>query len=239
MPETRVHADSGELAEAVAEALITRLAEIQAEDRIPVVGLTGGSIAREIHRAVAVSRNGFEVDWDRVDFWWGDERYVDAHSGDRNAGQARGDLLDHVDVDPARVHEMPSLDSGMSLEEAAEAYSDTLRAKGRGEFDVLFLGIGPDGHVASLFPHNRALGVEGRIAVAVSDSPKPPTARISLTFAALNRSRAVWFVASGQSKADAVAAALGDADVRQIPARGVSGSEETLWWLDADAAGTP
>lgn len=236
-PETRIHDSSDHLAEAVAEALIARLAQIQAEDRVPVVGLTGGSIARKVHKRVASSLNGFEVDWDRVDFWWGDERYVDAHDEERNAGQARRDLLDHVGVDPSRVHEMPSSDSGLTLEEAAEAYSDELRSKGGGEFDVLFLGIGPDGHVASLFPEHPALGVEDRVAVAVPDSPKPPAARVSLTFGALNRSREVWFIASGAAKAEAVAAALGEADVRHVPARGVSGSEETLWWLDADAAG--
>lgn len=234
--DLRRHADADALAEAVAEALISRLSEIQAEGRVPTVGLTGGSISRLVHRKLASSMNGFDVDWDEVDFWWGDERFVDSHDDERNAGQARRDLLDHVDVDPARVHEVPATDSGMSLEEAAESYSTSLRSEGSGDFDVLFLGIGPDGHVASLFPGHPALDVEDRIAVAVPDSPKPPPARVSLTFGALNRSQAVWFVASGSEKADAVASALSGSDHHEIPARGVSGSEETVWWLDDSAA---
>lgn len=234
--DVRRHASADALAEAVAEALIVRLSEIQAEGRVPSVGLTGGSISRLVHRRLASSMNGFDVDWDEVDFWWGDERFVDSHDEERNAGQARRDLLDQVDVDPARVHEVPGVDSGMTPEEAADAYSATLRAEGAGAFDVLFLGVGPDGHVASLFPHHPALEVDDRVAVAVDDSPKPPPARVSLTFAALNRSRAVWFVASGAEKADAVAGALGGTDVRELPARGVRGSEETLWWVDEQAA---
>src|SRR3954454_11537089 len=115
--ETRVFSGNDLLAEAVAEALIERLAAIQTEGRVPSVCLTGGTIAGLVHRRVASSLNGFDVDWDEVDFWWGDERYVDATSADRNAVQARRDLLDHMDVDPERVHEMPSRDSGLTLDE--------------------------------------------------------------------------------------------------------------------------
>lgn len=236
-PETRLHADADALADAVAEALVARLIEIQLEGRVPSIALTGGTIARLVHRKAAASMNGLDVDWDEIDFWFGDERYVAAGSDERNAGQARADLLDRVEADPVRVHEMPALDSGLSLEEAAQDYSDALRNQGNGAFDVLFLGIGPDGHVASLFPEHPALDVEGQIAVAVPDSPKPPPARVSLTLAALNRSRAVWFVASGPEKADAVARGLSSGEVRQVPARGVMGSEETVWWLDEAAAG--
>lgn len=235
--DVRRHADADALAEAVAEALIARLSEIQAEGRVPSVALTGGGISRLVHRKLASSMNGFDVDWDEVDFWWGDERYVDSHDEERNAGQARRDLLDHVDVDPARVHEVPGLESGLSIDEAAEAYSATIRAQGNGSFDVLFLGIGPDGHVASLFPGHGVLAVDDRVAVGVPNAPKPPPARISLTFGALNRSESVWFVASGEQKADAVAAALAGSDVQEVPARGVRGARETVWWVDEPAAG--
>jgi 6-phosphogluconolactonase len=98
------------------------------------------------------------------------------------------------------------------------------------------LGIGPDGHVASLFPGHEALDVDDRIAVGVTDSPKPPPARISLTFPALNRARSVWFLVSGEGKADAVARALGGADLHEIPAAGVSGQEETIWFLDRESS---
>ena len=235
--EVRRSADPDALAEAVAAALIARLAEVQAEGRVPSVALTGGSIAERIHRAVARSIDGLDVDWSEVDFYFGDDRYVDSWSEDRNALAARRDLLDRVGVDPGRVHEMPARDSGLTLEDAAEAYADTVRANGTGEFDVVMLGMGPDGHVASLFPGHPALDVDDRIAVAVTGSPKPPPERLSLTFPALNRTRAVWFVVSGEGKAEAVAKAhLPAADRHDVPAAGVSGREESIWWLDEGAA---
>ena len=99
------------------------------------------------------------------------------------------------------------------------------------------LGVGPDGHVASLFPGHPALDVDDAIAVAVHDSPKPPPDRIRLTFSALNRARCVWFLVSGEEKADAVAAALAEGtDLHDVPAAGVTGHEETIWFLDRDAA---
>jgi 6-phosphogluconolactonase len=98
------------------------------------------------------------------------------------------------------------------------------------------LGVGPDGHVASLFPGHEALDATDAVAVAVHDSPKPPPDRVSLTFEALDRARAVWFLVSGDGKADAVAAALAGGDLHEVPARGVSGEQETLWLLDEAAA---
>lgn len=237
--EVRVSSGPDELADAVASALIQRLAEVQAEGRVPSVALTGGSIAERIHRAVATSIDGLDVDWSEVDFFFGDERYVDSWSDERNALGARRDLLDRVGVDPSRVFEIPATDSGLTGDEAADRYSATIRAHGSGEFDIVMLGVGPDGHVASLFPGHPALDVDDRIALAVTDSPKPPPERITLSFGALNRTRAVWFVVSGEAKAEAVARARKPgADVHDVPAAGVTGREETIWWLDEGAAGT-
>ncbi|KRF17100.1 6-phosphogluconolactonase [Nocardioides sp. Soil797] len=235
-PQTRVSENADALAEAVAEALIARLAQIQAAGRVPTVGLTGGTIASLVHRKVASSLNSFDVEWDEVDFWWGDERYVDSSSDDRNAKQARRDLLDHVDVDPSRVHEMPASDSGLTLTDAADAYAATMREQGAGAFDVLMLGLGPDGHIASLFPGSPQLDASDAIAVAVPDSPKPPPERVTLTFDAMSRTHAVWFLVSGAEKAEAVARSLSDTDLHTSPAVGVSGDEETIWWLDRAAA---
>jgi 6-phosphogluconolactonase len=98
------------------------------------------------------------------------------------------------------------------------------------------LGMGPDGHVASLFPGHPALDVDDRIAVAVRDSPKPPPERISLSFSALNRSRSVWFLVTTEEKAEAADLAIRGADVHDVPAAGVRGRDETVWFLDAAAA---
>jgi 6-phosphogluconolactonase len=233
--KVEVQPDAAALATAVAGELLSRLAGIQTAGEVPTIVLTGGTIADAVHHELVRLTPGSEVDWSRVDIWWGDERYVEPTSGDRNAGQARLALLDHVPVDPARVHEMPDSTFG-AIEDAAASYSDELRSHGSGEFDIVMLGIGPDGHVASLFPGSPQLDVDDRIAVAVTGSPKPPPERISLTFAALNRTSSVWFLVSGKAKADAVAAAFGGADLYEIPAAGVSGNEETIWFVDHEAA---
>ena len=235
-PVVRRHEDAGTLVGDLASALLDRLATAQQRGEVPQVALTGGSIAEELHRELARRAASSSVDWSRVVFWWGDERFVPADSPDRNARQAREAFLDHVGVDEAHVHEVPASDQVASAEESAEAYSATMRSEGAGFFEVLMLGIGPDGHCASLFPGHPALGATDAIAVAVHDSPKPPPDRVTLTFEALERSRAVWFIASGEGKAEAVARALAaDGTVEETPARGVRG-DETVWWLDEAAA---
>jgi 6-phosphogluconolactonase len=224
-----------EVAADVGRRLLGLLTEVQLRGEVPSVALTGGSIADRLHREVARLSPGSNVDWSRVDLWWGDERFVEADSPERNVGQARAALLDHVAVDRERVHEVPAAGS-MSLERAAAAYAEEVRTQAGDMFDLVFLGIGPDGHVASLFPGRPELDVDDTVAVPVSGSPKPPPERISLTFPALNRAREVWFIVAGSEKAEAVASALGGADVHQTPAAGVHGQARTLWFVDDDAA---
>jgi 6-phosphogluconolactonase len=238
--DVHVLADAETLASEVARRLIERLAAVQAEGRVPALGLTGGTIAERLYDRIARLHDAGAdeaLDWSRVDFWWGDERYVPAADEQRNAGQARAALLDRVPVAQSRVHEMPASDGPYDdVEAAAAAYSDEVRNQGSGAFDVLLLGLGEDGHVASLMPGHPQLDVHDRIAVAVTDSPKPPPVRISLTYDALNRSREVWFIVSGEGKAQAAARALGGADLHEIPAAGVHAEERTMWFLDEPAA---
>ncbi len=235
-PRIEVHESADLLATAVAGELLARLADAQTGGE-PHVGLTGGSIADAVHHELGRLSAVSEVDWSRVVFWWGDERFVEPASDDRNERQAREAFLDLVDVDPAKIHPMPSTESAASVEEGAVAYGDEVRRHGSGDFEVLMLGIGPDGHIASLFPGFPQLDVDDRIAVPVTDSPKPPPERISLTFAALNRAKSVWFLVSGTEKAEAVARALADGtDPHNCPAAGVTGVDETIWFLDRPAA---
>ena len=248
-PTVEVHADGKALAAAVAGEVLRRLASAQARGEVPNVGLTGGSIAEAIHAELGRRGPAADVDWSRVVFWWGDERYVAADSPDRNARAARDSFLDVVGADPAHVHEAPATDSGLSLAEAAASYGETVRREGSGAFEILMLGVGPDGHVASLFPGHPALDVDDQVAIAVPDSPKPPPERITLSFSAFERSRAIFFVVSGAEKADAVARALAPdgspgATVHDTPARGVTGlpaspdhpATELTWFLDRPAA---
>jgi len=235
MTEVSVVADAETLARTVAEQLLDRLGSIQAAGRVPSIALTGGTIAAEIYRALAqLDSDG--VDWTQVDFWWGDERYVAADSSDRNDRGVELDLLDVVGADPARVHAMPAADeSHADVATAASAYAQELRTHGGDQFDLVLLGLGPDGHVASLFPGFPQLDAHA-IAVPVTGSPKPPPERITLTFTALNRTREVWFVVSGEDKAEAVSRSLADdGSVNATPARGIT-CENRTWWLDEPAA---
>lgn len=234
-PRIEVHPDAGALATAVAGELLTRLAGAQASGHEPHIALTGGTIAEAVHQELARLAPATEVDWAKVVVWWGDERFVAPDSTDRNALGARAAFLDALGA--TQVHEMPATTDAADAEAGAAAYGEKLRALGSGEFEVVMLGVGPDGHIASLFPGQPQLDVTDRAAVAVTDSPKPPPERISLTYPTLNRARAVWLLVSGDGKSEAVAAALAaDGDVHATPARGVAGHDETVWFLDRDAA---
>lgn len=243
VPQVRRSADPDELAERVAATLMIRIAWIQQTGRVPSVVLTGGSVAVRIHSAVASSQDRDLVDWSRVDFWFGDERFVPADHPDRNAGQAAAAMLDHLPIDPARVHVMAPSDGqyGDDVEAAASAYAQELRkVAGPGDvdtptFDILMLGIGPDGHCASLFPGRHEM-YDDRPVVAVRDSPKPPPTRITLTMGPLRRARELLWVAAGDDKAQAVRDALSGADPVDVPAAGPRGLERTLWFLDTEAA---
>lgn len=237
--QVEVHPDAPALATAIAGALLRRIVEAQADGGVPRICLTGGSIAGAAHHELARLAPTSDADWSRVELWWGDERFVEPGSPARNAGAARSAFVDALGVPAERVHEMPSTHDAPDLAAGGAAYAETVRAHG-GEFEVTMLGVGPDGHVASLFPGRAELLVVVRDVVVVPDSPKPPPERITLSLGALNRSRAVWLLASGESKAEAVARALSGAEpaptVSELPAVGVHGTVETVWFLDRAAA---
>ena len=182
VPLVEVHEDAAALATSVAGELLTRIADAQTSGHVPHIVLTGGTIADAVHHEIARLSPGSDVDWSRVDLWWGDERFVGPDDQDRNAGQARRAFLDAVGVDQAHVHEMASTATASSAAEGAAAYAAELAAHGTDGFEVVMLGVGPDGHVASLFPDRPELDSTDPV-VAVADSPKPPPERISLTLA--------------------------------------------------------
>ena len=236
-PRIEVHIDAADLATAVAGELIARLEAAQARGEEPQIGLTGGSIAVAVHDELARMGASSDVDWSRVVLWWGDERFVAADSDDRNDRPGDEGVRRPARVRPRQGARVPSTAEAGSVDEAATAYAAALREHGAGSFEVLMLGMGPDGHVASLFPGSPQLDVDDQVAVGVTGSPKPPSERVSLTFGALNRSRSVWFLVSGEGKADAVARALSPGtDPHEIPAAGVTGELETIWFLDRASA---
>ncbi len=230
----------------VAERLVVLLSSRQDLGEVPSVVLTGGTIAARIHAAVLTVRGVELVDWSLVDVWFGDERFLPTGHGDRNETQARDALLDSVALDPARVHAMPAdpepSGSGQGADvvsraqvAAAEHSAEVQPAAGK-SFDLVMLGLGPDGHVASLFPGHESLHI-GEIGVlAEPDSPKPPPVRLSMTLPTLRTAREVWFVVSGEDKADAVRRARSGADVTTTPGAGVRGTDATRWFVDTAAA---
>lgn len=236
-PVVVVHPDKQSLADAAAARLLTALVDAQARGGEAQVALTGGSMGSAIIASLARLDGRSALDWSRVRVWWGDERYLPAGDPERNDTQNDDAGLSGLGLDPAKVHRVAGPDRSDTAEASADAYAETVRAHGQGEFDVVLLGVGPDGHVASLFPHHEAQRIGDAVAVAVHDSPKPPPDRVSLTFECLARTRAVWFLVSGADKAQAVASALADGvDRWDVPASGVRGSESTLWLVDAPAA---
>ena len=162
--------------------------------------------------------------------WWGDERWVPADDPERNDRQAREALLDALDLDPARVHPVgaPGGPDGDDADAAAARYADELTAAAPPDadvppFDVLLLGMGPEGHTASIFPESPAAHDE-RPAFAVHGCPKPPPTRVSLGFSAITAAREVWVVASGEEKAPMVALALSGVGRVQVPVAGAVGT---------------
>jgi 6-phosphogluconolactonase len=238
-PVIETFSDSAALVTATGDRLVDAIiAAIADRDKATVV-LTGGGTGIGLLKRVR-ERSG-EIDWSKVHIYWGDDRFVPAADDERNDKQAREALLDHVGIPEANVHAMAATDGefGDDLDAAAEEYaqllSQTFGLSGPA-FDVHLLGMGPEGHVNSLFPDTTAVQESERLVVGVPDSPKPPPRRITLTIPAIRRSREVWLVVSGAGKADAVAAAVGGAKPIDIPAAGAVGTEATVWLLDEAAA---
>ncbi|MFJ7985240.1 6-phosphogluconolactonase [Streptomyces sp. NPDC096351] len=244
-PQLVVHRDKELMAEAAAARLITRIVDAQAARGSASVVLTGGRNGNGLLAALGSAPARDAIDWSRLDLWWGDERFLPEGDPERNVTQAREALLDRVPLDPARVHAMPASDGpyGSDVDAAAAAYAEELAAAaGPGDhggvpaFDVLMLGVGPDTHVASLFPELPAVRETERTVVGVHGAPKPPPVRVSLTLPAIRAAREVWLLAAGADKAKAAAIALSGAGEVQAPAAGAYGSARTLWLLDAAAA---
>jgi 6-phosphogluconolactonase len=242
-PDVVIEPDADQLARAVASALVARLAAAQAVHDVASVVLTGGGIGTAVLQRVAALADEPEhavVDWTAVEIWWGDERFVPAADDERNERGARRALLDRVGVPEERIHAIPPSDGPFAEpEDAAAWYTEQLAAGAGGSglprFDVLLLGMGPEGHVASIFPDSPAAHEE-RPVFAVRDCPKPPPTRVSLGFPAINTAEEVWLLVSGEGKADAVARALSGAAPLEVPAAGVRGRRATRWLLDAAAA---
>ena len=229
-----VHETSEELAEAAARDFVEKAGSAIAGRGRFAVALAGGSTPKATYAALARDHAG-RVDWPNVHVFFGDERTVPPDSGDSNYGMAREALLDHVPI--GGVHRMRG---ELAPEEAAERYEEELRnffgPDGVPSLDLIMLGIGGDGHTASLFPNTPALGVTDRLTFA-NPVEKLDTVRLTLTVPVINAARAVNFLVAGEDKAEALREALeGDADPREYPAKLIRPAGGPTWMVDGAAA---
>ncbi|MBC7518038.1 MAG: 6-phosphogluconolactonase [Microbacteriaceae bacterium] len=240
-----VHPDKQSLTGAAAARFITTVVDLLSGQPLVHVVVTGGSVGIGVLVSINQSEARDSVDWSRVHLWWGDERWLAQGDAERNETQARTALVVNIALPAQNVHPFPSplklSDlAGSELDAAAVAYAKELAsfaAPGAElpAFDITLLGVGPDGHVASLFPDDAGVQVTDRTVLAVRNSPKPPAERLSLSLSAINSSCRVWMVLAGDDKAAALGLALSGADPLTVPVAGVLGAE-TLFFVDAQAA---
>ena len=235
-----VHPDDDALVAAVAARFTTKVIDLMDEFDVVNVVLTGGTAGGGVQRSIAASKMRTAIDWTRVHIWWGDERFVPKHHPDRNEVQAREAMLDHLPLPESNIHPFPASDEIEDIDAAAAAYADVLQqfapdGSALPRFDITFLGVGPDGHIASLFPE-RPLSHGPATVIGVRNSPKPPPDRLSLTLPALNTSHRIWMVVAGAEKAMALGLALAGASKDEVPVAGVQGRKRTVFFVDSAAA---
>lgn len=234
LPTTRIFDDRRQMVDACAAWLVDRIA--QTDGRF-AIALSGGSTPKPLYALLATPDISRQIPWDRVHVFWGDERFVPADHPDNNARMARETLLSHVPIPPANIHAMPT---DGEPEAAAAAYQRTLQDyygastldPARPLFDVNLLGMGDDGHTASLFPGAPQLDETSAWVVAVRDQ-KPET-RITLTYPALASARTVLFMVEGAAKQPALSRVF--AGDKALPAARVHADGELVWYLDRSAA---
>ena len=228
--------DDAALAQAAADLFARVTTEAVAARGRAAVALSGGSTPRQMGELLA-SVHRDQVPWNRLEVFWGDERWVPESSPESNAGVAKRTFLDHVPIPPERVHPFPT--AGLEPAEAAAAYEETIRSVlgSSPRFDLVLLGMGDDGHTASLFPGTAALGERTALAVA-NHVPKLDATRLTLTVPVLNAGRDVVFLVGGAGKAATLAAVLEGPDrPEELPAQLIRPTDGRLLWLvDRDAS---
>ena len=235
MPERIVHADADALAEAAAARLASTMRTAVAHRGAFHVALAGGRTPEALYRRLAAPDYA-DLPWDHCHVFFGDERCVPPDHPDSNYRMARQALLDHVPVPHAQVHRMAGEKEPRT---AATAYSERLRGAlpapdGVPVLDLVLLGLGGDGHVASLFPDTAAL--EAPEPAAANWVPSLEAWRLTLTYSVLNAGRALWVLAAGEGKAAVVARALGPLTEPPLPVQRLAPRGEYLWLLDRAAA---
>ncbi|MCF4006593.1 6-phosphogluconolactonase [Corynebacterium uropygiale] len=232
--------DRAELTATAARRLADLIVEIQSSeeggahgDGIARIVLTGGGAGIGLLRDLRSEID--RIDPQRIHLFFGDERNVPVDDPESNEGQARSALLDEWGLPEEAVHGYGLTGGDMGV--AVEKYRRDLELFAPLGFDVHLLGMGGEGHINSLFPHSAALTEEHELVLPVTDSPKPPAERVTLTMEAVKQADRVWLLVSGEEKAEAAAQVLRGGDPLTWPAAGAQGRVETLLFLAEDAAG--
>lgn len=233
--------DATTLAQSVAKRFVHRVAKRTARGKTVHVSLSGSAVGMTVLAEAASDPRIPTIDWSLVHFWWSDERFVPRGHPERNDAQSRAALLDGLDIPPGNIHSAPTSDDGLDLDAAAAQYADELDRFSCAEFswpsfDVCFLGVGADAHIAALFPDRPEIQITDRAVVAFRDSPAPPSERITMTRPVINSSERVWMVLSGADKAAALGLALAGASYESVPAGGAKGRRRTIFFTDEAAA---
>lgn len=235
-PSLRVYETAKEASRAVARAFVDAAHQAVGERGRFVVALSGGGTPRRVYELLR-SEHGRASFWPDAHFFWSDERFVPPDDAESNARMARDALLDLVPVPEGNLH--TPLTTSVSPEEAARLYEQEIEAffhPDRPRLDWTFLGLGEDGHVASLFPGSEALLHPGeRLVLPVRTEAKPPPVRLTMTLPLLNASREIHFLVFGRGKREILRRALEPGDA--LPAQRVgSGTSRVVWWADREAA---
>jgi 6-phosphogluconolactonase len=241
--KVEVFADAEAVSRAAAEAFVRAGREATtARGRYTVV-LSGGSTPQRMYQLLTAAPLRDAVDWSRVEFFWGDERAVPPDHKDSNFHAADVELLQKVPVPKEHIFRVVAeqADRSVAAREYQTAIARSFGVSADGPppaFDLVFLGMGPDGHTASLFPGNAALAETTKWVVPVDGAPKPPPARVSLTPTILNAARAVLFLAAGADKADRLREVLeGPYEPDRLPSQRIRPTNGTLgWYVDRAAA---
>lgn len=233
--EIRRAVNAQDVATLAAAEIVSALEGLLLKQEVVHFALTGGTVGIKTLATLSENADFAKLDLTRLHFWWGDERYVEKSSPDRNANQAREALLSKVKIPEQNIHEFPATDSGLSVSEAAlvfEKHLSEVFGKASPKMDITILGMGPDGHIASLFPE---ISYSSGDIVSTDASPKPPSERLSFSYDLINRSTKVIFVVSGIDKAAAVEKVHTDENCN-LPAAKIAALDETIWFID-EAAG--
>jgi 6-phosphogluconolactonase len=241
--ETKLHVSSTpQILGQQAAIYVSRLAaEITAARGRFTIALSGGSLPKLLCPPLVAEPLRSQIDWSTWHVFWADERCVPLTHRESNYRLAREYFFDHVDIPATQIY---PIDDTLTPVQAAEAYQHTLQklfqppSGQQPHFDLILLGMGEDGHTASLFPDHPLLNETERWVVPIFDSPKPPPARITLTLPVLNQARHVAFLATGASKVDVLPQVLKTEDLSvSLPAQMVKPTSGNLrWFVDEVAA---